>query len=215
MKRGVSLLFIAALIGLTGCQKVSYSRVRTTVTIESEGKTYTGSSVQEFICRDREWITTPGCDTEGEAVLVDIPDHGYLFLIMNLHGGYENSQYAASILNSVTSNIFTATNENLPRNWTLAPEDVPMMVKFGDLNDPCSVQEVDPKNMAVELGQGVKLSNVSVETTSDDVTWGKIEAILPWIKEKKSHFYGCNSGIPLTKVISDYDFVSFHRIKRS
>ncbi len=47
-----------------------------------------------------------------------------------------------------------------------------MMVRFRDLNDPKSVEKVDPEAIGVR--------RITVETTSDDVTTG-IEKRLRWL----------------------------------
>lgn len=41
----------------------------------------------------------------------------------------------------------------------------PMLVNFGDLADPASVEEVDPDNLAANFGEGVALRRITVEMT--------------------------------------------------
>jgi hypothetical protein len=64
----------------------------------------------------------------------------------------------------------------------LETKDLPMLVRFRDLNDPASVERVDPADLAASFGAGVKLEGINIEITDQPVTHG-IEAILPWIKD--------------------------------
>lgn len=208
MNRGFLIFILAICMGFTGCQKISHSRTRITVTVESDGKTYTGSSVQEFKCRDRLWIMTPGCDTKGEALLVDIQGRGYLFVTMNLSDGRFHNTYGEAILGTASPDRWGATNKTLPPKWTLTSEQMPLMVKFTDLNDAQSVKIVDPNDLTKSYGDGVRLSSLIVETTSDKITWGTIKTVLPWINDEKNHFYSLHSENELAQNLSQYDFVS-------
>ena len=202
------ILTAALCFGLVGCQKVSHSHVLLTVAVESDGKTYTGSSVQEFTCLDRFWIMTPGCETKGEAVVVDIKGRGYLFVTMDLSDGRFHNSYGEAILGTASSDPLGATNKTLPQKWTIKSEQMPLMVKFADLNDAYSVAKVDPDDLANSYGEGVRLSNLTVETTSDKIAWGKVEAILPWIYDEESHFQRNSTQNRLSENLSRYDFVS-------
>ena len=54
----------------------------------------------------------------------------------------------------------------------LVPEEIPMLVRFRDIDDPKSVEEVDPEDLAKSFGPGVKLARVTIEMTRDPVTKG-------------------------------------------
>ena len=55
-----------------------------------------------------------------------------------------------------------------------------------DINDPNSVIEVDPDNLAATLGPGVSLKRIMLEITDEPVTEGKIEQILPCLRSGKA-----------------------------
>ena len=55
-----------------------------------------------------------------------------------------------------------------------------MLVTFKDINDPKTVERVDPNNLAEAFGQGVRLARASIEITNEPVTTG-IEKRLPWM----------------------------------
>lgn len=47
-----------------------------------------------------------------------------------------------------------------------------------DINDPNSVREVDPANLAATFGPGVSLKRITLEIRDEPVTEGKIECVL-------------------------------------
>ena len=57
-----------------------------------------------------------------------------------------------------------------------------MLVTFGDLNDPTSVERVDPDDLAATFGEGVSLKRITVQITDDPVTTG-IEKRLVWLSK--------------------------------
>lgn len=58
-----------------------------------------------------------------------------------------------------------------------------MMVRFTNINDPNSGEEVDPRNLATTMGPGVHLASVTFELTHDPVT--PIPRIWPaWLKSQ-------------------------------
>ena len=63
----------------------------------------------------------------------------------------------------------------------LSLEDVPALVRFGNLNDPTSVALVKPLDLAASFGSGVTFKGATVEITGDPITHS-IEAQLPWLK---------------------------------
>jgi hypothetical protein len=58
---------------------------------------------------------------------------------------------------------------------------LPLLVRFRDLNDPSSVEVVDPNNLEAAFGAGVKLVGAHAEITDEPITYG-IERRLPWLK---------------------------------
>ncbi|WP_066268991.1 hypothetical protein [Blastomonas sp. CCH3-A3] len=71
----------------------------------------------------------------------------------------------------------------------------PMLVRFRDINDPTTVERVDPDALAASFGEGVKLRRVTVQLTDDPVTKG-IEKRLKWLDSyRKTNFDGTSSFI--------------------
>ena len=79
------------------------------------------------------------------------------------------------------------------------PEHYPMLVTFEDLDDPTSVNKINPDDLAASFGEGVELKRITVQLTDDPVTTG-IDERLEWLerpfsdRERNSDF---PTGIPL------------------
>jgi hypothetical protein len=70
----------------------------------------------------------------------------------------------------------------------------PLLVTFADINDPASVQRVDPDDLAASFGPGYALTTITLAITDEPVTKGRVEAVLPCLK-------GDEVCIPLNKAL--------------
>jgi hypothetical protein len=180
-------------------------RYRLTVEVDTPEGLKTGSSVIEVDTRTVRPGSSPASvgvslRARGEAVVVDLPDGRTLFALLQ---SSEDSQWAARVmlvLAPKSREPFVEQFDNmmelygkgpiaLPRMWPAVGHlprrsAYPMLVIFGDLDDPASVEEVDPDNLAAHFGEGVALRRITVEMTDDPVTSG-IEKRLGWLP----HFY--------------------------
>jgi hypothetical protein len=128
----------------------------------------------------------------GEAVAVDLGSRGTLFALMV--GGTNARPAPDPVTPEIVEKVFGPKQD---KNWRGAEavralgratgkadvpaEIIPFMVRFRDLNDPKSVERVDPDNLAASFGPGVKLVKATIEITSDPVTTG-IEKTLRWLR---------------------------------
>lgn len=72
----------------------------------------------------------------------------------------------------------------------------PMLVKFRDIANPKTVEEVDPDNLAAAFGKGVKLRRIVTERTDDPVT-KEIRKRLTWLDSVTGSFI---KGGPTTPI---------------
>lgn len=229
-RRGVMGLLAggaAALLGGCGIlgSEASY-RYRITVEVESPNGIVRGSSVHEETATLTSLrigdSTGKGAILRGEAVMVELAD-GPLFVLLVLPhakgslagavtvaldpaaAGPERDDYFNAVRG--LGGWFGSARAELPR------EDWPLMVRFRDLDDPTSVERVDPANLAAQFGPGVRLKRILLETTSDEVTTG-IEKRLAWIDSNpkfSNKFEQYNGWIPENEIgvaeqISPRDF---------
>ena len=184
-------------------------RYKMTVTVETPEGLKTGSAVREMsnsyskIRIDFPESTNPA-KLVGEAVVVDLGDRGKLFALLKgyrydvNHAHHIVYQYFGGGTNAAGIKAL-ANLKDIKR--TIDPNDYPMFVTFTDLHDPKSVKKVlemvpdeTPGNQGIYnltanhtediFGEGVKIKEVTIETTDEPVNWG-IERDLPWLPQRK------------------------------
>lgn len=134
----------------------------------------------------------------GEAVAVDLPDGRTLFALLRSENKVDWANNVMFLLAPEApddaEDSFMARFANmlkrkgpihLPRMWPPMghlPERnaYPMLVTFGDLNDPTSVEQVDPDDLRATFGEGYEIERILVQMTDDPVTVG-IEGRLRWL----------------------------------
>jgi len=181
-------------------------RYRLTVEVDTPEGLRTGSSVIEVEQRLGRAASSPAHSqvyrrVRGEAVAVDLPGGKTLFALLRSDNNVDWASYVFVYLapsyegepfEEQLDNVLEVKGEQkLPRMWPPVvhlPERsaYPMLVTFGDIDDPTSVARVDPDDLAASFGEGVSLRRITVELTDDPVTTG-IEERLGWVKDAWSH----------------------------
>jgi hypothetical protein len=216
---------------LTACdpfvRSASY-RVRVTIAVDTPEGVKTGSSVWEIEAVKGTIkvgdVGTTNSGIAGEAVVVDLPD-GPIFALLTIGDGQRSLQGAitdALVPGALKGDFYSAVaslapgwfkgsvKAELPREYVSPnlrdPEPRwPMMVRFKDINNPRSVERVDPASIGVK--------RISLETTNDDMTQGIEKRFPPWFEEiNKSHSKlsgnptGIITGSSLDDILGPVDF---------
>ena len=199
-RRGMlGMLAGGAVALLSGCGlfgNPSY-RFKMTVDVETPEGLKTGSSVYEVETTGSRDLVAGGKGSRfmfrGEAVAVDLPDGRTLFALL--------STLAMSGLDVLPVSSMVAMDPNFDYDWMASTKRIasgdgikssaevpagyyPLLVTFTDIDDPSSVQRVDPANLAASFGLGIRLKRITVEVTDDDVTTG-IEKRLQWLPKHR------------------------------
>lgn len=171
-----------ALLG--GCGSTQKFRYRMTVEVETPQGLRTGFAVREIIPRTPPPLpalgeSRPRWDVRGEAVVVDLGGGRTLFALLTGRDGYVD--YAGKGV----STIFRVMDRDVgPRGgphelWPKVPvirepitDPLPLLVRFGDVADPASVEEVKPDALDRTFGAGVRLRRIAIEATNEAVTTG-------------------------------------------
>jgi hypothetical protein len=170
-------------------------RYRLTLMAEVSGQPVAGSGVIEVKQEDTTRVFGSmggvGHEVHGEAVTLDLGTRGMLFALLqgNRVGLSEGDGFPGHVLLQVFGNRPTPRSSVLETMRTLKKERpravlprqyYPMLVRFRDINDPTSVEQVDPSDLARYFGPGVGPLNAVIEVTNAAVTTG-IERRLDWL----------------------------------
>ena len=145
----------ASVLTLGGCgRKVSTLRYRLTVEVETPEGVKTGSSVLEDAFNPGNSYEFSGSRrTYGEAPTVDLGGARYLFALLAdptykrsmqnmISQMFDYPEYPSPVKSIKLVDRFAEANDSKPL-IVIKPEDYPMLVTFGDINDPKSVREVN------------------------------------------------------------------------
>ena len=138
----------------------------------------------------------------GEATVVDLGARGLLFALLrndldrpdSIKGpsplwfrdaykarGYDDGEHILELIDAI--------KRDKPR-MELPPSRAPFLVRFRDIDDPATVEKVDPNNLAKSFGAGVKLTRMVVEVTDAPIT-EEIAKRLRWLPDfYEKHFDG-------------------------
>jgi hypothetical protein len=177
-----------AVLALTGCgffEPHGSYRVRMTVQAATSAGVRSGSSVLEITASKISKLLpeerSGAAGLKGEAVMVDLPDGPLFALLKNDDAGQPLDVRITQALSSGATfdgiDDYVAAVRALgsgEHRAELPRADWPLMVRFKDLNDPKSVEKVDPAAVGVK--------RILLETTWNDVSTG-IEKRLRWLKD--------------------------------
>jgi hypothetical protein len=192
-----------------------------TFNVDVNGKPVSGSGIIQVKQSDtRAFFGSMGGfgnEVSGEAVTVDLGSNGAFFaLLRGPRVGLGSLGAPAWLLSHAFADLLESETDPLPRvrllkeqrpRRVLHIDEIPMLVLFREFDDPKSVEQVDPANLATKFGSGVVLRDVVIEVTDAPVTTG-IETKLPWLKTMKTQLDGdrLHSGATLANELNAYDF---------
>lgn len=152
-------------------------RYRLTLEAEVDGKPATGSGVIEVTYAKAAGLLSPGdygASVRGEAVALDLGDKGTLFALL------KEGQDSRSAPDYIVLRAFNFSGGALPRpaddgirqvgrlsgKVELPLKSLPLLVRFRDINDPLTVEKLDPFNLEASFGSGVRLNRATMEIVS-------------------------------------------------
>lgn len=170
-------------------------RYRLTLRAEVDGQPVEGSGViQVMYVRNIRFLgdnSLMSAGARGEAVILDLDKRGYVFALMTKNDD-RNDQSDPRMVLPVAFGLARAGigPEHLPALRSLSGSRelpynlLPLLVRFKDINDPRSVERVDPNDLAASFGPSVRLVGVTIEVVDNRVpiTMG-IEKLLAWLPE--------------------------------
>jgi hypothetical protein len=175
-------------VEVDGEKKTSSGVVEVAYNILPNSLSFAGSSGDVFSGRMR-----------GAAITVDLGSHGIAFVAncASLAPQMLRSQsvplwdlpwvafkpYAGEF--SFDKRILLRRLQNKKDAIEVPIEQLPLFVRFVDIDDPRSIEEVDPRDLSETYGPGVRLLHAKIEITDDPVS--PIPTIWPkWLLEAKA-----------------------------
>ena len=163
MKRVLIIVLILA-VGTVGYCQVAYPTYtwhqKMILEVEVNGQVYTGSSVVEVVVKEQvlKFGFPFSHHARGEATLVELPQKRYLFALLS--GGPFNSKVTVNAFNIFKDQShlrgierYAEISKSRFKEEISSPSHYPLLVTFRDINDPATVQKVDPGNLAETLGR--------------------------------------------------------------
>jgi hypothetical protein len=192
-------------------------RYRLTLQAEVDGKPVSGFGVIEAYYGKALRLLGASAEFQsfarGQAVMLDLGTRGVLFALLKEGGNPRSSpeqlffvalgypyglgsyqrHVDASMAHEVGPAIRAMAFGTLSgKSGPLAPDQLPLLVRFRDINDPKTVERVDPANLSAAFGHGVRLTAARIDTVPSGL-WPFNLLDLPW---PQALF-----GVPITRGI--------------
>lgn len=205
--KAVAAIGMALLSACSNSDPTPHYRFRMTVEVETPEGLKTGSSVIEVETSRSKGIPTDGTiqhRVHGEAVAVDLDDGKVLFALLRSPGNIDwpgnvmfmlapaappeaedPFQWRFDTMLAMREPI-TLPERYRDRKYERGEYAKPMLVTFGNLDDPTSIDLVDPENLAATFGEGYALRRITVQLTDEPITTG-IEERLAWLENLEDY----------------------------
>jgi hypothetical protein len=206
-------------------------RYRLTLEAEVEGKPTNGSSVVEVAYRANPRILGASAqfvtEVRGEAVVLDLGQRGTLFALL------KEGEDSRSNPDNIVLRAFNFPGGALPRpvekgigdvrklsgKVQLPLKSLPLLVRFRDINDPMTIEKVDPLDLEKSFGPEAKLTRATLEIVPAGIpplSWigitgepltDSLEKKLAWLNALRSGGYvKFASGGPMGPILYGGDF---------
>jgi hypothetical protein len=241
LKLSLAALFLLFIIAVVWKLAFPSEAIRYRLTLEAEvdGKLVTASSVVEVLFVGPSFLDSwdplqddprgPHTDirVRGEAVALKLGNRGHLFATLapverSRSDGYLNYPcciYAQAIVPRAWREQQIRVAADFARLRRLSPkmelsfDELPLLVRFGDLSHPETVERVDPNDLAASFGPGVRLVSATVELADAPIT-DKIDRILPWLANEKFGSYLMPGNGPVFHKLPPEETLYFDDLKR-
>ena len=219
----ITAILATAALTVTGCGKYYTYKYKLTVSVRDHGELKSASTVVA--------VTEPVGPTGnsgrpivcGEAAVLSLANGKTLFALLNgvsrdaVPGQFHwRSVPTFVLLNRLgletqfgwkDDSGIERLAETRTRVDKLHSYEMPDFVTFRDTADPTTIEQVDPQNSEMALGDGVRLENVSLEASGERVTKGAVEDALPWFRGDNRYL----DGSPQRESVRGYETDQFKR----
>ena len=207
--RGVFMGLVVGGLALSGCGSTEKYRYKMTVEVETPDGVRSGYAVREIVIRTPPNIPMlgehrTGVGVRGEAVAVDVAPGKILFALLT--GADGEFDFGGRDINFMFKELAPDKNNAVIELWPDKPvtrrpiivEPTPMLVTFGDLNNPASFRKVEAVALDKVFGAGVRLKRITVQVTNDPTT-ARISQRLEWLDRLEK--YRTDRSNPFTNTL--------------
>ena len=184
-------------LALSGCGKSEVKHWRLTATVETpQGERQGHSVIETELGLPPPWVKKilgsqagASMDYRGEAVAVDLPGNQTLFVLLRSKTSVDWAMW-------MHNDVGTGELRAVPRMKKIPGDEVenyPYFVRFRDIADPRTVEQVDPDDLAKSFGPGVELKSLTVQMTDEPVTTGISKRFSWWSEYRRKHFDGTST----------------------
>ncbi|WP_158765289.1 hypothetical protein [Terricaulis silvestris] len=206
---------------LVGCSSRPKYRLRYRLEIAARvgERVHTGASVLSMVWEDIGGAANlNGGDAfvrepDGEAIVVDLGEHGKLFGLLTAQGLADSGFSVSSpelalipLLSEAEREGLTVSGDDVRQGLSgltgvrqLAREHWPAMVRFRDVADRSTVELADPDNLTSALGASAAIEAVTVSVVDAPVT-RRIKNELPWLNSLRGSLVWPAPGQPIRVV---------------
>jgi hypothetical protein len=168
-------------------------RYKVTVEVDTPQGPRTASAVREIRWQDGAQISPEadmvGMTERGEAVMLELPDGQCLFALLSPDVQQTvNRAFGAGIENKLRARseqraVVLAPPRQPEARW--GESGYPRLAKFSDINDPATVERVDPADLESSFGVGIRLRRITARMTDEPVT-AHIDQRLKWLGDYRN-----------------------------
>lgn len=172
------------MICLSSCNDSWTWHQKITVSVSTPGGIKTASSVIKASLTEKGgWWAPPEAtgatrSLSGEAVVLEVAPGRFLFALLNSIPMAYEIYFPGEAPLEVAGRL-----ENSRETRELNSKQYPLLVTFGDISDPASVERVDPAHLETSFGPGYRLIFFSIEITDEPVSRGQVAKILGWLPD--------------------------------
>jgi hypothetical protein len=192
-----------------------YLRYRLTMDVDVDGVTRAGSGVVEIAYQGMpDWLSEIGQgshfggEMKGYAITVDLGERGLLFVLDSRPFLEDPATHLLALPKLASLNMLPFIAYGLAQSYDpssglaavrelqaktgsidLPPDRLPMVVRFRNIDDGNTIEELDPRDLAAAYGPGVRLARARFEFTTDPIspmpaTWPK------WLASEEQRAFG-------------------------
>jgi hypothetical protein len=192
-----------------------YLRYRLTLDVDVDGVMRTGSGVVEIAYQGMpDWLSEIGQaahfagEMHGYAIPVDLGERGLLFVVDAYPFLADPKTHLIALPRAASLTMLPFVAYGFPQDGMpsymlplarklrdtkgpvdIPPDRLPMVVRFRNIDDGDTIEELDPRDLAAAYGPEVRLAQAWFEFTTDPVspmplTWPK------WLSSEQQHVFG-------------------------